>query len=104
VNLDDIAKALEAYEPMTLAEAKRRRDVFMDRYGNELTHTINAGLPTLTMLIVSREVFEAVEEAFQHWPMCDHGVEYIENRCFRDPSVPYDHVLFKGIPIVEQRE
>jgi hypothetical protein len=105
MNLDDIAKALEAYEPMTLEEAKRRREVFLDRYGNELVRTINAGLPTLTMLVVSREVLEAIEEAFQHWPMVDeNGEEYVGNCCFRDPKVPYDHVLFKGIPIVEQRE
>ena len=85
---------------MELDEAKRRRDVFMECYGNELTQRINDARPFPQSLTVSREVFEAIQEAFQHWPMRDEeGVEYVANTCFVDPKVPYDHVLFKAIPV-----
>ncbi len=90
---------------MTLEEAKRRRDVFMEQYGDDLVQHMNAVHPFPKTWTVSREVFEAIEAAFQHWPMCaEDGEEYVGHCCFFDPSVPYQHVLFKGIPVTYQAD
>lgn len=71
---------------MTLNEAKRRRDAFMERYGNDLVQHINTAHPFPKSLTVSREVFEAIETAFQNWPIRDEdGNEFVGNLCFRDP-------------------
>lgn len=106
MDIEKIMEGLKSYTPMTLEEAKRRRTVFMERYGNELTRKINDSYPTMPeKLIVPREVMEAVEAAFQHWPLHDeHGEEYVGNCCFRDPKITYNHVLFKGIPITAGAE
>lgn len=95
----------ELLVPMTVEEAKRRREVFLERYGNDLVRQLNDVYPFPRTWTVSRDVFEAIEAAFQHWPLCDEdGNEYVGNCCFRDPSVPYEHVLFKGIPVTYQAD
>jgi hypothetical protein len=88
---------------MTLHEAKQRRDVFMDRYGNALRERINNSRPVPPYLVVSREIFEAVEDAFQHWPSVTlDGREFVGTCLFRSPNLAEDNVMFKGIPLVQQ--
>jgi len=84
---------------MTLDEAKARRDVFMERHGNRLREMIYAPPTPPERLVVDRETFEAIEEAFQHWPMRDeHGEEFVGNACFTDPKIQ-PSVMFKGVPV-----
>jgi hypothetical protein len=92
---------------ISLEEAKRRRDAFMEAHGNRLTQIVHEYIMTRGVpptLEVSREVFEAIEEAFQHWPLVDeHGEEYVGNACFTDPKMPQPNVMFKGIPFTYAR-
>lgn len=99
-SVDELLARMKSHTPMTLEEAKRRQAEFMERYGNELVRRVNADAPNMPeKLVVSREEFEAIEAVFQHWPLCDEEGEYVGHACFCDPSVAYQHVLFKGIPV-----
>ena len=103
MELDEVLERIKACRPMTLEEAKRRRDVFMEKYGNALECQINDALdsnPHLERLTASREVVEAIQEAFQRWPLEDeNGEEFVGNCCFAKAGLQVPHVLFKGIAI-----
>lgn len=71
--------------------------------GNDLRRQINDfGLHSQPKeLRVSRDVVEAVEQAFQNWPMTDAetGEHYVTNICVVDPARGDAHVIFKGVAL-----
>jgi len=92
---------------MTLAQAKQRQGAFLEAHGARLLAAVRNALSRRGLsewrpivLVVNRDTFEAIEDAFQHWPVRDEdGQEFVGNACFCDATRAYPNVLLKGIPV-----